>query len=830
MAAALLLPGLIALPAYAGDDEVSFQYGHYQEGKRQLFNAKSQFNPIEVDTLQGNANIKLSERIKFAFNYTQDTWSGATPITTAPVVRQGNRLRVDNDIHSGASPLIGASAGIFDKHFNPVSLSDPANPDSTVIGSDTRLVHTLSYASPETRKQSDFKISYDWDTAAVHIGGGLSIENDYESRFGNVGGRWDFNQKLTSVSASVSYTNSHTQALLDHDAQTYYSSNNSQLDKLIHSDVDANVLIANKTDWSTHLGLTQIINKNALVNFNVGYTYSSGFMENPYKAVTFAFVDPSAVRPDGNYNGTYAVLREQRPDERNQWTENLRYVQHIDGLDAAVHVDYRFFHDDWGINAHTFDVDWVQPLSNGWTITPKFRYYSQSAADFYQPLFLTQQRLPDNGRLDASTLPSNYASDHRLSAYGTLSGGITLSKQFAKGVNFEVGFEYYSHAGALKLGGGGEGSYADFNYYVANAAMKVNLDALASTHSEHSHHTGHSTHGAHAPAGIMFDHILHKAGDVMVGYRYMYANQAGASLHGDSVARDLDIASLGCKNHPCASTPTYMTMHMHMLDLMVAPTDWLTLMLMPQFVDMSMNMREVTGADEDPNPHQHSGGHSTGGIGDTGLYAIGKLFASKGHRINLSLGISVPTGDVGIKLRDAHKLGDVFIHYGMQLGSGTWDFKPALTYTGEADKWSWGAQLSGTKRLASKNTSGFAFGDLFQATAWGGYQLNSWLAASLRGVYSVQGTVKGEFNGAHLGDGGESFDGTPRSWGGTEDATANYGGRFWDVGFGVSASVPSGDLQGNRLSFEWLQPVHDDVNGYQVERDGALSANWSYMF
>jgi hypothetical protein len=29
---------------------------------------------------------------------------------------------------------------------------------------------------------------------------------------------------------------------------------------------------------------------------------------------------------------------------------------------------------------------------------------------------------------------------------------------------------------------------------------------------------------------------------------------------------------------------------------------------------------------------------------------------------------------------------------------------------------------------------------------------------------------------------------------------------------------------------EWLQPVEDDVNGYQLERDGALSATWSVAF
>ncbi|MGZ8163190.1 MAG: hypothetical protein ACXWTT_10020 [Methylobacter sp.] len=153
----------------------------------------------------------------------------------------------------------------------------------------------------------------------------------------------------------------------------------------------------------------------------------------------------------------------------------------------------------------------------------------------------------------------------------------------------------------------------------------------------------------------------------------------------------------------------------------------------------------------------------------------------------------------------------------MQLGSGTWDFKPSITYTGKMDKFSWGAQLNGTIRLEDNNESGFAFGDIFQSTAWGSYSLLDWLSTSVRGIYTVQGSVKGEYNG--------TFNKL-----GPMDYPSNYGGRYWDVGFGINAFVPTGDLQGNNLSFEWLQPVSDDVNGYQLPREGALSATWSYAF
>lgn len=54
----------------------------------------------------------------------------------------------------------------------------------------------------------------------------------------------------------------------------------------------------------------------------------------------------------------------------------------------------------------------------------------------------------------------------------------------------------------------------------------------------------------------------------------------------------------------------------------------------------------------------------------------------------------------------------------------------------------------------------------------------------------------------------------------------NYGGRFFDVGLGMSAVVQDGSFRGNRLGIEWLQPVKDDPNGYQLKRSGTLLFNW----
>jgi len=859
--AAMVLPGMLNMAA-ASDNEVTLQYGHYEEADRDiygivpaqstpLFNLgrldkgrlPNNYHPITVDSIHLKSKLSFWDRFRFFANYTEDTWSGATPIATAPAGFGGNNAYVIQsngdhntpvygDVLSGASPLLQTPAGgaQFDANLKPLRFKGFNDSFQQEYVADSQLTHTMTMASPETRKQGDFKLSYEGDEFAIDLGGGISVENDYESRFVNWGGQLFFNQKLTTVDFSQSYTNSTTKALLDHDSLPYLSVVGylDQIDTAIVNGYAASTLIGEREDWSTHLSLAQVLGKTTLMEVGVDYTYSSGFMENPYKAVYVFFIDPGQVPAvPGVFNATTRAYIEQRPDVRNQWNFNLRLVQHIAPFDAAVNVSYSFFHDDWGINAHTFEGSWVQPLPGSWRVTPTIRYYSQSAAGFYTPYLVTKNQASGNkdSLQNYRQIPQKYfSSDHRLSGYGALSGGVVVNKDFAKGISLQMGFEYYAHKGALKIGGGGEGSYADFSAWSANAALKIDLETMGSSlaYSNHSNHQ--HQHDSLLPAGVMGAHMLTKAGDWMFGYRYAYNRQDGVLLKGTNKISDgVVLASTdNCGGKQCYVAPDKMIMHMHMFNIMYAPTDWLNLMIMPTYVDMSMAMRPLDGAPPASTTNQpeviHSAHeHMTGGIGDTLMMALFKLFDNRQHHLHLGLGISAPSGDVEIVLRDTHRKELGLIHYGMQLGSGTWDFAPNLTYTGQVDNWSWGAQLSLIKRLEGENEVGYRLGDVFSSTAWAIYQFYNWLSFSVRGIYTSQGALRGEYNEFHRPIG-------------PMDSQSSYGGQFWDLGVGLNAVIPSGDLAGNGLSVEWIEPVKDDVNGIQLERDGTLSINWHYMF
>jgi len=90
-------PEVLAAPG----DIVDLQYGSYKQTPWQLLGGlKSQYNPLQVDNIEANGVLTFSDRWKFGFNYAQDTWSGATPVSSAPYALGGN-----NPSAAGASPL-----------------------------------------------------------------------------------------------------------------------------------------------------------------------------------------------------------------------------------------------------------------------------------------------------------------------------------------------------------------------------------------------------------------------------------------------------------------------------------------------------------------------------------------------------------------------------------------------------------------------------------------------------------------------------------------------------------------------------------------------------
>ena len=198
----ILWPALAPATAAAGSkDEIRLQYGRYEEDERRLPGVVSRFDPIDVDYLSLGSTVGLLDRWNLSLDFIQDTWSGATPVASAPQSLFGNRASAPDGV-SGATPFIAGDL-YFDGDFQVLQ--------SDLFGGltgrkDPGLVHTLSSASPETRKEVDLGVEYEWDDAEISGSGGASVEPDYLSGFARIAARLDFDQKRTRVDLSAGFS------------------------------------------------------------------------------------------------------------------------------------------------------------------------------------------------------------------------------------------------------------------------------------------------------------------------------------------------------------------------------------------------------------------------------------------------------------------------------------------------------------------------------------------------------------------------------------------------------------------------------------------------
>jgi len=836
-AVALGLPGLIPAAARAGgDDEVRLQFGHYEEGERRLPGVESRYDPIEVDHLRVGATLGLLDRWQVDVDFFQDTWTGASPVTTAPRPFFGNRPSAPDGV-SGATPFLSGPLRL-DGDLRPLATDRFGIPTG---GVDDRLVHTLSSASPETRREVDLRVAHEWDDAEAGMKGGISIEPDYLSGSIGVDARLDLDAGRTVLRAAASYTRSRIDATLDHDAVPYLDTR-AFADRIHDRASGSPALRDERDDWTLGAGVTRTLTRHALIESSLELRHARGYLSHPYKAVEVAFLDPDQqfLAPPGGFYADVHALLDRRPRERTQIVWSTRLLHDLPAIEAAASLRYTLRHDDWGLDVHALELEWRQAIGRDWLVTPRVRYTSQDAADFYRTLVVSNQAWlsiqtdPDGNVLgvtpwDPALLPDHYSADHRLSAYGTLSGGIAVRRRVARGLALELGFDYYRHSGSLRLGGGGEGSYSTFDSWTIDAALHLDLSRRALDRERkqgddvkvlgaevETGHAGHAERGhAATPAGVLFAHVLEQRGELMIGYRTMLMSRAGNLSTGSSTPNDATLVAEACGGAPCSVAAERMTHVMHMLDLMYAPTDWLTLLAMPSYVDTQMALRPLEGGLVDV--HANHDRHSTGGLGDTRLGALARLYDAGWHEAHLGLVVSAPTGDTSEKFRRDHREERGFVHYGMQMGSGTWDLLPSLTVTGRHARLSFGAQVLGLLRLESEGETGYALGDELQSTVWGGVALLDWLDVSLRGVFAWQGDLTGRYD-------------RPSALRTPMDQPTNYGGCFWDLGLGLRVIVPRGAFEGMELGVEWLQPLATDWNGYQLEREGTFHARWGLRF
>ncbi len=321
---------------------------------------------------------------------------------------------------------------------------------------------------------------------------------------------------------------------------------------------------------------------------------------------------------------------------------------------------------------------------------------------------------------------------------------------------------------------------------------------------------------SHAPIGVMGDH-LHKTGEFMFSYRLMQMSMSGLLDGSDSVSSAEAIAS-GYR-----MTPTKMDMDMHMVGMMVAPSDQTTYMAMLSYIENDMDMLMSMNMGGDAMMGSGMGAMGSGmdmmapmlmpmqmessGVGDLKLGALHSLYDSPEAKVHLNLMMSLPTGSIDEK-NDAGAV----LPYRMQLGSGTYDLLPGITYTAQKASLSWGAQASAVIRLG-ENDRDYTLGNRYKVQAWLQKPLHENLSVSLRMGYESVDNIDGE-------DSALNPMMTPLA-----DPDLQ-GGETLTAALGLNATLSGG----HRVAVEYITEIDQDLDGPQMALDDSLTLGWQLAF
>lgn len=356
--------------------------------------------------------------------------------------------------------------------------------------------------------------------------------------------------------------------------------------------------------------------------------------------------------------------------------------------------------------------------------------------------------------------------------------------------------------------------------FLASAALALVFTAPATAHDVKA--------DDHAPIGVMADHA-HKKGEVMFSFRAMHMEMEGNQIGSDSVDPDTIVttipnrfASLPMQPPTLRIVPTRMRTDMYMLGMMYAPSDAVTLMVMGHYIEREMEHITYQGGMGTTRLGEFTTNPKA--LGDTKVAALFPLLGIPApddeapDELTLRAGVSLPTGSIEETAEILTPTGNrptVRVPYMMQTGTGTWDLEPALTYKGRRGRIGFGAQARAEIRLG-ENDAGYAFGDVWEGSAWVSYRPAQWI--------SLSGRVRGRTM--------ERVDGIdPNIVGPVQTADPDLqGGERLDLIGGVNLVATHGGLAGHRIGLELGIPAIQDLNGPQMSGQWFATIGWQKGF
>lgn len=193
-----------------------------------------------------------------------------------------------------------------------------------------------------------------------------------------------------------------------------------------------------RNSYNAALSWLQVVNKRLQVALLADVAYQNGQLGTLYQRVYFA---------DGSHNV------EKLPETRFKLPIGLR-ANYFSGDRFVFRTFYRFYTDDWGISAHTVELEVPYKISPFVSVSPFYRFFTQTAADYFAPYGAHRNT------------ESFYTSDYDLSGFNSHLEGLNLR------FNSPDGMLGIHHLNTLEL---------RFAHYNRNDGLQANVVTLAAS-------------------------------------------------------------------------------------------------------------------------------------------------------------------------------------------------------------------------------------------------------------------------------------------------------------------------------------------------------------